>query len=89
MENVRKKRVTPTLPSDAEKSCVAALSGWASFKRIKQPVGGDRERERSHQASPTSSLTHHWGYITKQSENQAVKRPKRKWKSYGDDRERM
>lgn len=31
-EKEKKKRATPTLPSDAEKSCVAAPSGWASFK---------------------------------------------------------
>lgn len=33
-----------------------------------------RERERPHEASPTFSLTHHWGYITEQrSEKHAAK----------------
>lgn len=43
MENVRKKRATPTLPSTPRKA-VAALSGWASFKE--QSSSGNKRAEK-------------------------------------------
>lgn len=88
----RKKRDMPRLlhrHPTAEKSCVAALSGWASFQnkiKIKARMdesGKNKKNRRPHQASPTISLTHHWGYITeRRSEKHATKITERKWKCY-------
>lgn len=63
-----------------------AVSQWwvGGFSFKNTILKRQRKTERSHQASPTFSLTHRWGYITEQREKHDVKITKRKWKCYRD-----